>query len=708
MKKHIFSVLTLLIFFSLSAQMTKEEMENVKNTNPLVMQWLTLYQTPPFNLIKTEHYKPAMLYAIEKAKQDINAIINDTQTPTFENTIVAYEQSGRLLDRVSGVLFNLNEACTNEQIQQICQELSPMLTQYANDVSMNQQLFAKIKIIYDQRDDLKLTTEDRTLLDKVYKEFIQNGALLTGKNKEEYRKATEELSILTLKFNQNVLKDNNSFYLNITDKKDVEAMPQYALDMAKQEAQSRKMKGWVFTLDYPSYSAFITYCPNRELREKMWRAFNSIANHNDTNDNKQVLKDITNLRLKIANLLGYKSFAEYQLEDKMVENPTNVNKFLEDLIVTSMPFAKLDLQAVQDYATQHGFNDRLCRWDFSYWSEKLQHEKYNISPELLKPYFNLDYVKNGIFTLADKLYSLEFRENNQIQKYHPDVMVYEVWEKKSNRFMAILYLDFFPRESKRNGAWMTSFREESKANGKEIRPLIQLVCNFSKPTKKAPSLLSFDELTTFLHEFGHCLHGILTECTYQSLSGTSVAHDFVELMSQFMENFAYEKEFLDLFALHYKTGEKIPQEYIDKIRSAQQYNAGWLSIRQLFFGELDMAWHSLYKSYTGEVVDMEKIASEKAELMPMAEGCCMSTQFSHIFAGGYAAGYYGYKWSEVLAADAWEAFKEKGIFNPEVSSSFRKNILSKGGSKKPMELYKAFRGKEPTNEAFLKQQGFIK
>jgi len=614
MKKHIFSVLTLLIFFSLSAQMTKEEMENVKNTNPLVMQWLTLYQTPPFNLIKTEHYKPAMLYAIEKAKQDINAIINDTQTPTFENTIVAYEQSGRLLDRVSGVLFNLNEACTNEQIQQICQELSPMLTQYANDVSMNQQLFEKIKIIYDQRDDLKLTTEDRTLLDKVYKEFIQNGALLTGKNKEEYRKATEELSILTLKFNQNVLKDNNSFYLNITDKKDVEAMPQYALDMAKQEAQSRKMKGWVFTLDYPSYSAFITYCPNRELREKMWRAFNSIANHNDTNDNKQVLKDITNLRLKIANLLGYKSFAEYQLEDKMVENPTNVNKFLEDLIVTSMPFAKLDLQAVQDYATQHGFNDRLCRWDFSYWSEKLQHEKYNISPELLKPYFNLDYVKNGIFTLADKLYSLEFRENNQIQKYHPDVMVYEVWEKKSNRFMAILYLDFFPRESKRNGAWMTSFREESKANGKEIRPLIQLVCNFSKPTKKAPSLLSFDELTTFLHEFGHCLHGILTECTYQSLSGTSVAHDFVELMSQFMENFAYEKEFLDLFALHYKTGEKIPQEYIDKIRSAQQYNAGWLSIRQLFFGELDMAWHSLYKSYTGEVVDMEKIASKRVEV----------------------------------------------------------------------------------------------
>lgn len=708
MKKNIFLVITLLITFVLSAQMTKEEMENIKSTNPLVMQWLTPYQTPPFNLIKTEHYRPAMLYAIEKAKQDIDAIVGNTKAPTFENTIVAYEQSGRLLDKVSGVLFNLNEACTDEDMQQICQDLSPILTQYANDVSMNAQLFARVKIVYDQRDDLKLTTEDRTLLDKVYKGFIQNGALLKGKDKEEYRKATEELGILTLKFNQNALKDNNSFFLNVTDKKDLEGMPQYALESAKQEAQNRKMKGYVFTLDYPSYSAFITYCPNRELREKMWKAYNSMGNHNDTNDNKQVLRDIANLRLKIANLLGYKSFAEYQLEDKMAAKPEAVNKFLDDLVDISMPFAKKDLQAVQDYASAHGFTDKLNRWDFSYWSEKLQKEKYDISPELLKPYFNLEYVKNGIFTLAGKLYDLEFRENKEISTYHPDVTVYEVWEKKSNRFMAVLYMDFFPRESKRNGAWMTSFREESKVNNQEIRPLVQLVCNFSKPTKKTPSLLTFDEVITFLHEFGHCLHGILTECTYQSLSGTNVAHDFVEGMSQFMENYAYEKEFLDLFAVHYKTGDKIPQEYIDKIRAAQQYNAGWLSIRQLFFGELDMEWHSMEKPYEGDVIAVEEIASKKAELMPMIQGCCMSTQFSHIFGGGYAAGYYGYKWSEVIAADAWAAFKEKGIFNPEVSSSFRKNILARGGSKNPMELYKTFRGKEPTNEAFLKQQGFIK
>ncbi len=708
MKKSLSLILMLMVTSLLTAQMTKEEMDNIRQTNPLVMQWLTPYQTPPFDLIKTEHYKPAMLYAIEKAKQDINAIITNTKPPTFENTIVAYEQSGKLLDRVAGVLFNMNEACTDEQMQQVCQELSPILTQYSNDVSMNPQLFAKIKIVYDQRDDLKLTTEDRTLLDKVYKGFIQNGALLKGQDKEEYRKATEELGILTLKFNQNALKDNNAFVLNITNKKDIEGMPQYAIDAAKQEAQNRKMKGWAFTLDYPSYSAFITYCPNRELREKMWKASNSIANHNDTNDNKQVLKDIANLRLKIANLLGYKSFAEYQLEDKMAENPATVNNFLEDLLNTSMPFAKRDLQAVQDYANQHGFTDKLNRWDFSYWSEKLQNEKYNISPELLKPYFNLEYVKNGIFTLAGKLYGLEFRENNEIQKYHPDVKVYEVWEKKSNRFMAVLYMDFYPRASKRDGAWMTSFREESKVNGDEIRPLIQLVCNFTKPTKKNPSLLTFDEVTTFLHEFGHCLHGILAESVYKSLSGTNVAHDFVEGMSQFMENYAYEKEFLDLFAVHYKTGDKIPQQYIDKIRAAQQYNAGWLSIRQLFFGELDMAWHSIEKSCNQDVIAMEQIASNKAELMPMINGCCMSTQFSHIFGGGYAAGYYGYKWSEVIAADAWAAFKEKGIFNPEVATSFRKNVLSKGASKKPMELYKAFRGKEPTNEAFLKQQGFIK
>ncbi|MBP3254104.1 MAG: M3 family metallopeptidase [Bacteroidales bacterium] len=708
MKKKLLITSMLMATTLLSAQMSKQEMDEIKSSNPLVMQWNTPHQTPPFDLIKTEHYKPAMLYAIEKAKDDVNKIISNTAEPTFENTIVAYEQSGKILDKVSSILFNMNEACTSEEMQQVAQELTPILTKYSNDVSMNPQLFAKIKMVYDNRDFIKLTTEDRMLLDKVYKGFIKNGALLTGDAKEEFRKASEELSVLSLKFNQNVLNDQNAFVLNVTNKKDVEGMPAYALEAAQQEAKARGMKGYAFTLDQPSYVAVMSYCPNREIREKIWRAYNSMGNHGDTNDNKQVIKDIVNLRLKIANLLGYQSYAEYELEDKMAETPAKVNDFLNDLLNTSMPYAKRDLKAVQEYASNHGFEGMLNRWDFSYWSEKLQKEKYDISPELLKPYFNLEYVKKGIFELAGKLYNLEFRENKSIPVYHKDVQVYEVWDKTSNKFMAVLYMDFFPRDNKRQGAWMTSFREESKVNNNEIRPLIQLVTNFSKPTSKTPSLLTFDEVTTFLHEFGHCLHGIVTECTYQSLSGTSVAHDFVEGMSQFMENYAYEKEFLDMFAVNYKTGDKIPQKYIDRIREAQQYNAGWLSIRQLFFGILDMTWHSIEKPFNGNVLVVEQSASRKAELMPMIDGCMMSTQFSHIFGGGYAAGYYGYKWSEVIAADAYQAFTEQGIFNPAVSSSFRKNVLSRGGSKKPMELYKAFRGHEPTNEAFLKQQGFVK
>ena len=706
MKKIIIITAMIMSTTLLLAQMSKEEMQQIQSTNPLVMKWVTPHQTPPFDLIKVSDYKPAMLYAIEKAKQDINAIISNTAEPTFENTIVAYEQSGKLLDRVSGILFNMNEACTSDSLQAVTQEVTPLLTQYSNEVSMTPKLFAKIKIVYDKRDDIKLTTEDRTLLDKVYKSFIRSGALLSGNAKQEYKKATEELSVLTLKFNQNALNDQNAYVLNVTNKKDIEGMPSYAIEAAKQEAKNRNLKGYVFTLDYPSYTAMITYGPNRELREQIWKAYNSIGNHGDTNDNKQILTKIVNLRLKIAQLLGYSSYAEYELEDKMAETPQKVNDFLTDLLNTSMPYAKRDLKAVEDYAHAHGFTGSLQRWDFSYYSQKLQQEKYSISPELLKPYFNLDYVRRGIFELAGKLYNLEFRENSSIPVYHKDVKTYEVYDKTSNRFMAVLYMDFFPRESKRSGAWMTSFREESKVNGNEIRPLIQLVCNFSKPSGKTPSLLTFDEVTTFLHEFGHCLHGILTECTYQSLSGTSVAQDFVEGMSQFMENYAYEKEFLDMFAVNYKTGEKIPQQYIDKIRAAQQYNAGWLSIRQLFFGILDMNYHSITTEFNGDVAAMEKKASERAELLPIVPGCLMSTQFSHIFAGGYAAGYYGYKWSEVIAADAYAEFQDKGIFNPAVSSSFRKNVLSRGGSKKPMELYKAFREHEPTNDAFLKQQGF--
>ena len=451
------------------------------------------------------------------------------------------------------------------------------------------------------------------------------------------------------------------------------------------------------------------YADNRDLREKMWRASAFEANNNNDKDNKEIARKIANLRLRMAQLLGYSSYAEYALEERMAQNPQTVNKFINDLFEASMPFAEKEMKEVQDYANAHGFVGQIQRWDFSYWSEKLKNDKYAMDPSMFKPYFKLENVKKGVFDLADRLYNIEFRENNQIEKYHPDVTVYEVYDKADGKLLAVLYMDFFPRESKRSGAWMTAFREQYiDENGNDVRPLIQLVCNFTKPTSKEPSLLTFDEVNTFLHEFGHCLHGIFASGTYQSISGTSVYRDFVELPSQIMENFATEKEFLDMFAVHYKTGEKIPQELIDKLIASQRYLAGYMSVRQLSFGMIDMAWHTITSPYTGDVIAMEKNAIAKTELMPVVENSVMTTSFGHIFAGGYAAGYYGYKWAEVLDADAFAAFKEKGIFNREVSTSFRKNILSQGGKKHPMELYKAFRGHEPTNEALLRRCGFIK
>ena len=693
----------------LAAQMTPQESAKIAAENPLVKQWNTPFQTPPFNLIKTEDYKPAMLYAIEQAKEEVNAIIVNRAMPDFENTIVALERAGSLLNRVSGVFFNLNECLTSDRFQQIYMEIIPALTAYGNDVSMNPQLFAKVKSVYDKRDDIPLTTEQRMLLDKTYKSFIRSGALLTGADKEEYRKVSEELSTLTNQYQMNVLAEQNAFSMNITDKKDLAGLPEYVIAAAKEEAKARKQKGWTFTLQYPSFGPFMQYADNRALREKMWRASAFEANNNNDKDNKEVARKIANLRLRMAQLLGYSSYAEYALEERMAKTPQTVNKFINDLFEASMPFAEKEVKEIQDYANAHGFEGKLQRWDFSYWSEKLKNEKYAMDPNMFKPYFKLENVKKGIFELADKLYNIEFKENKEIQKYHPDVTVYEVYDKSNGKFLAILYMDFFPRDSKRSGAWMTSFREQYiDEQGNDVRPLIQLVCNFTKPTTKEPSLLTFDEVTTFLHEFGHCLHGIFASGTYSSLSGTSVYRDFVELPSQIMENFATEKQFLDMFAVHYKTGEKIPQALIDKLIAAERYLAGYMSVRQLSFGMIDMQWHTITTPYTGDVVEMEKKAIAKTELMPVVENSIMSTAFGHIFSGGYAAGYYGYKWAEVLDADAFAAFKEKGIFNREVSTSFRKNILSQGGKKDPMELYKAFRGHEPTNEALLRRCGFIK
>lgn len=709
MKKTLISLAMAMTTTLLMGQMTPQEAAKIEAENPLVKEWNTPFQTPPFNSIKTEHYKPAMLYAIEQAKQEVNAIIVNRARPDFENTIVALERAGGLLNRISGVFFNINECMTSDQLQQIYMEIIPDLTAYGNDVSMNPLLFAKVKEVYDQRDDIALTTEQRMLLEKTYKSFIRSGALLEGAAKEEYRKVSEELSMLTNQYQMNVLAEQNAFFLNITNKKDLAGLPDYVIAAAREEAKARKQKGWTFTLQYPSFSPFMQYADNRDLREKMWRASAFEANNNNDKDNKEIARKIANLRLRMAQLLGYSSYAEYALEERMAQNPQTVNKFINDLFEASMPFAEKEMKEVQDYANAHGFVGQIQRWDFSYWSEKLKNDKYAMDPSMFKPYFKLENVKKGVFDLADRLYNIEFRENKQIEKYHPDVTVYEVYDKTDGKLLAVLYMDFFPRESKRSGAWMTAFREQYiDENGNDVRPLIQLVCNFTKPTSKEPSLLTFDEVNTFLHEFGHCLHGIFASGTYQSISGTSVYRDFVELPSQIMENFATEKEFLDMFAVHYKTGEKIPQELIDKLIASQRYLAGYMSVRQLSFGMIDMAWHTITSPYTGDVIAMEKNAIAKTELMPVVENSVMTTSFGHIFAGGYAAGYYGYKWAEVLDADAFAAFKEKGIFNREVSTSFRKNILSQGGKKHPMELYKAFRGHEPTNEALLRRCGFIK
>src|SRR5690554_5650587 len=605
-KVTLFTLLMTAVTTMLMAQLSPQEAAQIKANNPLVKPWNTPYQTPPFNSIKTEDYKPAILFALDEAKKDVNQIISNPEKPSFENTIIALEKSGSLLNRILSVFFNLNEAHTSEAFQKIAEEITPELTKYSNDMNMNPELFARVKEVYDSRDDIPMTLEQRTLLDKTYKGFIKNGALLKGNDKDEYRKISEELSLLSLKYNRNNLAETNAYLLHITKKNDLKGLPQYAIDAAKETAKQKKMKGWVFTLHYPSYIPFITYAENRELRKEIWMASNLKGNNNNENDNKENVLRIANLRLRMAQLMGYKSYSEYVLVDRMAENPAKVMKFIDDLLKSSMPFAKNDLKQITEYAKQNGFNEsELQRWDFSYWSEKLKNEKYSISPEMTKPYFKLENVKQGIFTLADKLYNLEIKENTSIEKYHPEVVVYEVKDKKTDKFMGVIYMDFFPRESKRSGAWMTSFREQYVENGKDVRPLIQMVCNFTKPTAKEPSLLTFDEYNTFLHEFGHVLHGLFSECNYTSVSGTSVYRDFVELPSQILENWATEKEFLDQFAVHYKTGEKIPADLVQKIKDSENFLQGYMSVRQLFLGLVDMGWHTIESPISGNVADIE-------------------------------------------------------------------------------------------------------
>ena len=674
--------------------------------NPLLQEWNTPYQTPPFSQIETKHYEPAIDYAIEQQRAEIDAIINNPEEPTFENTIVAMEQAGGLLSRISGVFFVLNNSDTSDEMQAIANNITPKLTELGNDISLNPELFKRVKAVYDKRDELELDQQDKQLLEETYSGFVRSGALLEGEQQELYRQYTTELSQATLKFGQNALAATNAFALNITDEAKVAELPEFVKEGLKAEAEARGEQGWTVTLQAPSYGPFMTYSSQRDLKEQLYRAYNTRGIGGES-DNLEVIRRITELRLKIAQLLGYSCYADYVLEEKMAENTPTVNNFLKELCDATLNYAHEDVKAVTEFAKTLGFEGELMPWDWGYYNEKYKEAKYSINDEQIKPYLKLENVKEAVFMLAGKLYGLTFTEVNNIETYNPEATVYEVKDAQGE-LMAILYLDFFPRASKRAGAWMTEFRGVKVIDGQEQRPLVQLVMNFTKPTATTPSLLTFDEFTTFLHEFGHGLHGILAKGKYESINGTSVKRDFVELPSQIMENWATEKEYLDLWAKHYQTGEAMPAELIEKLIAAKNYLAAYFNIRQLSFGMLDMAWHTITEPYTGDVLEFENAAIASTQVLPAVEGCAMGPAFTHIFSGGYATGYYGYKWAEVLAADAYSYFKEKGIFSEEVANKFRTEVLEKGGHEHPMDLYVNFRGHKPQTQALIDQMGLGK
>ena len=675
-----------------------------KMENPLLTESKLPFGAPQFDKIRNEHYMPAFEQGIAEAKAEIDAIANNPEAPTFENTIEAMEYSGETLDRVSSIFYNLMEADVNEQMQQIAEEVAPMLNDYSMYVSLNEKLFERVKAVYEQRDSLALEKDQLKLLENTYRSFTRNGANLQGEDREKYSRISEELSLTTLAFQKNLLAATNAYVLNITDSTKLDGLPAYVVDAAAESAAEKGLEGWAFTLDYPSYSPFMKYCNDRELRRQMYMAYGSRAVGGEYSNCENVSK-IIDLRIQSAQLLGYRTYADYALEVRMAKDAGTVNKFLADLMNPSLPYARADVKMVEDFARKNGFEgDRLMGWDFSYWSEKLQKAEYDLSEELLKPYFKLENCIDAVFDLAHRLYGINFKIREDIPGYHKDVKVYEVTDEDGSH-LALFYADFFPRPSKRGGAWMTEFRGQSIKDGVERRPFISIVTNFSKPTASTPSLITHYEFTTFLHEFGHALHGMLAEGRYGSLTGTSVARDFVELPSQIMENWGYEPEYLNTFAKHYQTGESIPMELIDKIVASKNYLSGYSQVRQLQFGLLDMAWHSLESLPQTDPVSFEKAALKPYEVMPGVAETAISPGFSHIFAGGYAAGYYSYKWAEVLEADAFSLFQEKGIFNTEVSHSFRENILSRGGSEDAAVLYRNFRGHDPEPEALMKKLG---
>ena len=674
--------------------------------NILLKPFKTAFGTAPFSKIKHEDFLPAFKIAIKKAKAEIDAIVNNPKHPTFKNTIEALDFSGETLDRISSIFFNLNSAETNENIQRIAQEVSPLLSEFGNDVALNEDLFKRVKSVYELKDTLKLTTEQATLLDKKYKSFSRNGANLPEDKKLKLREIDKQLSQLKLKFGENVLAETNTFEMLITKKSDLSGLPEGAVEAAKQLAESKGKKGWLFTLDYPSYLPFMTYANNRNLRKKLALAFGQKAFHNDKLDNQKNVLTIAKLRFKRAKLLGYKTHAHFVLEERMAKTPEKVESFLNELLKKAKPAALREFKELEAFAKELDGIDHLEKWDSAYYSEKLKKKLFDLDDEKLKPYFKLENVVNGVFLVAQKLYGLHFEEINTIDKYHEDVLTYKVTDENGD-LVAIFYADFFPRAGKRNGAWMTSFKPQYIKDGINERPHVSIVCNFTKPTKSKPSLLTFNEVTTLFHEFGHALHGMLANTTYPSLSGTSVFWDFVELPSQVFENWCYEKEALELFAKHYKTGEVIPMELIKKIKASATFHEGMQTLRQLSFGLLDMSWHGLDPTKITNVKNHEVSAFENTKLFPDVKENCMSTSFSHIFQGGYSSGYYSYKGAEVLDADAFEYFKEEGIFNKEIALKFKDNVLSQGGTEDPMILYKRFRGHEPQPEALLKRAGLI-
>ncbi|WP_420551468.1 M3 family metallopeptidase [Tenacibaculum aiptasiae] len=671
--------------------------------NPLLQD----FNTAPFSKINTDHYKPAIKKAIELARNEINAIAENPEKATFQNTTEALDYTGEKLDRVTSIFFNLNSAETNPAIQEIAKDISPWLSEFKNDMILNETLFNRVKIIYNQKDSLELTPEQTMLLEKQYKGFSRNGANLNEEEKTELRKLDAELAKLSLQFGENVLAETNAFEMHLLNEEDVKGLPESAKEAAKELAKSKEKEGWLITLDYPSYIPFMTYADNRELRKKLAIAMGKKGFQKNNFNNEEIVLKIVTLRHKRANLLGYKTHAHFVLEERMAESPEKVLNFLNELLEKAKPAAKKEFENLENYAKKLDNIDQLQKWDSAYYSEKLKKELFSLDQELLKPYFKLENVIDGVFEISSKLFDLQFEEIDSIDKYHEDVKTYAVSDSKGN-FISHLYADFHPRPGKRNGAWMTSYKSQQIKKGVNERPQVSIVCNFTKPTETKPSLLTFNEVTTLFHEFGHALHGMLANTIYNSLSGTSVSWDFVELPSQVLENWCYEKEALELFAKHYETGETIPMEYVTKIKESASFHEGMQTLRQLSFGLLDMSWHGgASPQNISSVKDFETKAFSETQLYPNVAENCMSTAFSHIFQGGYSAGYYSYKWAEVLDADAFEYFLEKGIFNKEVADKFKDNVLSKGGTEKPMDLYVRFRGKEPKPDALLKRAGLI-